>query len=94
MTTADRVYGHGLANCDTCRKARKWLERFGVAHAFVDYRDQPQSPETLVDWAAAARRLGRDGQQVVDDLAQLPPHRKAPGSRRGVEAAAARSTRS
>ena len=21
---------YGLANCDTCRKARKWLDRFGV----------------------------------------------------------------
>ncbi|HEY5613556.1 MAG TPA: arsenate reductase, partial [Lysobacter sp.] len=22
---------YGLSNCDTCRKARKWLDRFGVA---------------------------------------------------------------
>lgn len=41
---------YGLANCDTCRKARKWLDRFGVEHAFVDYREQRQSPETLVEW--------------------------------------------
>ena len=30
---------YGLDNCDTCKKARNWLERFGVEHAFVDYRD-------------------------------------------------------
>ena len=30
---------YGLKNCDTCRKARKWLDRFGVAHEFIDYRD-------------------------------------------------------
>ena len=60
---------YGLDNCDTCKKARKWLDRFGVAHAFVDYRDQRQSPETLVDWKEQARRLGRDDQQVVDHLA-------------------------
>lgn len=41
---------YGLASCDTCRKARKWLDRFGVAHSFIDYRDQRQSPETLVEW--------------------------------------------
>ena len=41
---------YGLNNCDTCKKARKWLDRFGVAHAFVDYRDQRQAPETLVEW--------------------------------------------
>ena len=45
---------YGLNNCDTCRKARKWLDRFGVAHAFVDYRDVRQPPETLVAWAGQA----------------------------------------
>ena len=42
---------YGLKNCDTCKKARKWLDRFGVAHVFVDYRDDKPSPETLVEWA-------------------------------------------
>jgi Spx/MgsR family transcriptional regulator len=41
---------YGLSNCDSCRKARNWLDRFGVAHAFVDYRDQPQPAETLAGW--------------------------------------------
>ena len=41
---------YGLANCDTCRKARNWLKRFDIAHDFVDYRDVRQSPETLVEW--------------------------------------------
>ena len=37
---------YGLDNCDTCKKARNWLDRFGVAHAFVDYRDHRQSRRT------------------------------------------------
>ena len=41
---------YGRSNCDTCAKARKWLDRFEIAHAFVDYRDNRQSPETLVEW--------------------------------------------
>ena len=41
---------YGLANCDTCRKARNWLKRFDIAYDFVDYRDVRQSPETLVEW--------------------------------------------
>src|SRR3546814_14751502 len=45
---------YGLKNCDTCRKARKWLDRFGVAHEFIDYRDEKPSPETLVEWARQA----------------------------------------
>ena len=46
---------YGLKNCDTCRKATKWLHRFGIAHAFIDYRDERQSPETLLAWK---ERLG------------------------------------
>ncbi len=47
-----RVYG--LAQCDTCRKARKWLDRFGVAHEFVDYRAEPIAGDVLRSWAATA----------------------------------------
>ena len=45
---------YGLKNCDTCKKATKWLDRFGVPYTFVDYRDDRQSPETLRDWATKA----------------------------------------
>ncbi len=45
-----RVYG--LNNCDTCRKARKWLTQQGIAHVFIDYRDQPVAPPILQEWAA------------------------------------------
>ena len=41
---------YGLSNCDTCKKARNWLQRFGVEHAFVDYRDNRQPAATLADW--------------------------------------------
>ena len=37
---------YGLDNCDTCKKARNWLVRFGVGHEFVDYRAQRIAPET------------------------------------------------
>jgi Spx/MgsR family transcriptional regulator len=42
---------YGLDNCDTCRKARKWMTRQGVAHEFTDYRNKPVSADTLRDWA-------------------------------------------
>ena len=45
---------YGLKNCDTCRKALNWLRRFDIEHAFVDYRDERQSPETLLGWKDAA----------------------------------------
>jgi hypothetical protein len=48
---------YGLKNCDTCKKATKWLDRFGVAYTFVDYRDHKPAPETLVEWASKAGGL-------------------------------------
>lgn len=42
---------YGLKNCDTCRKARAWLDAHGVAHQFIDYRDEPVPAEVLVRWA-------------------------------------------
>lgn len=47
MTT--RVYG--LNNCDTCRKARKWLASQGLEADFIDYREHPVGADALRDWA-------------------------------------------
>lgn len=71
---------YGLKNCDTCKKATKWLDRFGVAYAFIDYRDNRQAPETLKDWADKAG--GWDGliNKSSTTWRQLPENRKSPGS--------------
>ncbi|SAI14154.1 arsenate reductase [Bordetella ansorpii] len=42
---------YGLAKCSTCVKARDWLDAKGVAHTFVDYRDNPVPAATLKEWA-------------------------------------------
>jgi Spx/MgsR family transcriptional regulator len=71
---------YGLANCDTCRKARRWLDRFGVAHVFVDYREQPQPPATLVDWKDQLGGWDLMVNKASTTWRNLSPHRKAPGS--------------
>ena len=71
---------YGLGNCDTCRKARKWLDRFGVEHAFVDYRDERQSPETLVAWRDALGGWEAMVNKSSTTWRNLAPNRKAPGS--------------
>lgn len=44
---------YGIKTCDTCRKARQWLEDSGVEYAWVDMRDDGVSRESLESWRAA-----------------------------------------
>lgn len=71
---------YGLKNCDTCKKALKWLERFGVAHTFVDYRDNKPAPETLVEWAGKVGGFDTLLNKSSTTWRQLPENRKSPGS--------------
>lgn len=71
---------YGLANCDTCRKARKWLDRFAIAHAFVDYRDHRLPAETLHAWRDALGGWDAMTNKASTTWRNLPPTRKAPGS--------------
>ncbi len=43
---------YGLKTCDTCRKARAWLQAAGVAHSFVDLRAAPLPADTITRWFA------------------------------------------
>src|SRR5690606_30641155 len=70
---------YGLKNCDTCKKATKWLDRFGVPYTFVDYRDNKPSPETLVEWAGKAGGFDALVNKSSTTWRQLPDNRKSPG---------------
>ena len=70
----------GLNNCDTCKKARKWLDRFGVAYSFVDYRDHRQTPETLVAWKDKLGGWDAMINKSSTTWRTLPDNRKTPGS--------------
>jgi len=41
---------YGIPNCDTVRKARKWLDSHHVAHDFVDLKLATPSRERLSEW--------------------------------------------
>ena len=71
---------YGLANCETCRKARRWLDRFGIAHGFVDYREQRQLPETLIAWKDALGGWDAMVNKASTTWRSLPPSRRTPGS--------------
>lgn len=40
----------GIANCDTMKKARRWLDAEGVAYRFHDYRKEGLDRRMLAAW--------------------------------------------
>ena len=41
---------YGIKNCDTIKKARKWLEDRGIEYRFHDVREEGLSRETVTQW--------------------------------------------
>ena len=48
MSDTTRMYG--IPNCDTIKKARKWMERNGVNYIFHDYKKSGITEEKLEEW--------------------------------------------
>lgn len=43
---------YGIPNCDTVKKARKWLEANGIVYAFHDYKKEGADEGKVADWIA------------------------------------------
>ena len=43
---------YGIPNCDTMKKARKWLDAHGVDYVFHDYKKLGIDEPTLRGWVA------------------------------------------
>jgi arsenate reductase (glutaredoxin) len=41
---------YGIANCDTVRKARKWLESHEIEFRFHDFRADGLEPQQVAQW--------------------------------------------
>lgn len=41
---------YGIKNCDTVKKARKWLDQHQVNYVFVDHRADGLNPDSLHHW--------------------------------------------
>ncbi|NIB39859.1 ArsC family reductase [Pseudomaricurvus alkylphenolicus] len=44
---------YGISNCDTVKKARKWLEQQGVDYTFHDFRKDGIERQQVIDWVNA-----------------------------------------
>ncbi len=45
---------YGIANCDTVKKARTWLDGRGIAYTFHDYKQQGADAAQLARWIELA----------------------------------------
>lgn len=45
---------YGIKNCDTMKKAMRWLEERGLAYEFIDYKKAGVVTSHLPDWMARA----------------------------------------
>ena len=41
---------YGIPNCDTVRKARKWLSDNGIDHQFIDVRENTPPKSQIAHW--------------------------------------------
>ena len=63
---------YGLKNCDTCRKALKWLQAEGIEHEFKDVRAdgltdaQVQGWIDAVGWETLLNRWGTTWRKLSD----------------------------
>ena len=71
---SNRVTMYGIANCDTIKKAKKWLDREGVDFEFHDYRKQGLDAGLLnkwvdaLGWEALLNRRGTTWRKLPDDV--------------------------
>lgn len=64
---------YGIPNCDTIKKARKWLEAEGIEYVFHDYKKEGAASALLaawsekVGWEQLLNRRGTTWRKLPDD---------------------------
>lgn len=67
---------YGIPNCDSVKKARRWLDDRGVQYAFHDYKKAGADPAKLAAWIAAAG-MGKVLNRAGTTWRKLPEAEKA-----------------
>lgn len=68
---------YGIKQCDTCRKALKWLEALDIEHRFHDFRTDGLDAGLLQGWLDSRfsdkliNRRSTTWRQLTDDQKQL-----------------------
>jgi Spx/MgsR family transcriptional regulator len=71
--TESNVTLYGIPNCDTIKKARRWLEQHNIDYRFHDYRkeglsrQQLEAFESTLGWEALLNQRGTTFRQLSDE---------------------------
>ncbi len=71
---------YGIKQCDTCRKALKWLNAQGIEHQFHDFRADGLPEELLQTWLDSSfsnklvNRRSTTWRQLNDEQKELQGH--------------------
>ena len=74
MRSAMTVTLYGIPNCDTVKKARKWLEANGIDYRFHDFRKDGLDAKQLnqwiksLGWETVLNRKGTTWRQLPEDV--------------------------
>jgi len=74
---------YGISNCDTIKKAKKWLGKEGIEFAFHDYRKQGLDADQLTSWVdtlgweSLMNRRGTTWRKLPDDVKENIDHDSA-----------------
>ncbi|MBU2892465.1 Spx/MgsR family RNA polymerase-binding regulatory protein [Colwellia sp. D2M02] len=65
---------YGIKNCDTVKKATKWLEKNNLAHELYDFKKQPLTTELLndfvkkIDWSLLLNKRSTTFRNLPDEI--------------------------
>ena len=65
---------YGIKNCDTVKKATKWLAENNIAHQLYDFKKQPLTAELLTefvsqsDWSLLLNKRSTTFRNLSDDI--------------------------
>ncbi|AOY88220.1 arsenate reductase [Marinobacter salinus] len=65
---------YGIKNCDTVKKARKWLDEQGISYEFHDFKKEGLDDtllnrwEKAVGWEALINRRGTTWRKLPDEV--------------------------
>ncbi|OBT08631.1 arsenate reductase [Vibrio sp. UCD-FRSSP16_10] len=74
------VIMYGIPNCDTIKKAKKWLQEHQIEFTFHDYRKQGITPELVGEfcdhfgWELVLNKRGTTYRQLSDEQKQSLNH--------------------